>query len=107
MKAARLVCVVLVCVVIACLAVAACDGSDRPGAPARVARIERASQLPAGACITQDQCPDPTVCVALTPRQIVCVDDPRLKKPPRGPAGQPAPPLGLLTGEALRRQVAP
>lgn len=97
----------LVCVVLASLAVAACEDSGRPGAAEAVARVDRASRLPAGACITQDQCPDPTVCVALTPSEIVCVDDPQLKKPPRGPAGQPAPPLGLLTGEALRRQVRP
>lgn len=69
----------------------------------------RSSGLPEGACATQDDCAADEVCVAVSPGQAECVaasDVPDLQPPPRGPLGQPAPPIGLLDGQALRDHAA-
>jgi hypothetical protein len=65
----------------------------------------RSSLLAKGACATQDDCAADEVCVAVSPREAECVaasDVPDLQPAPRGPLGQPAPPIGLLDGQAMR-----
>jgi hypothetical protein len=69
----------------------------------------RSSGLSEGACATQDDCAADEVCVAVSPRQAECVlasDVPELRPAPRGPLGQPAPPIGLLDGQAMRDHAA-
>src|SRR5689334_9133049 len=62
----------------------------------------RSSGLLEGACATQDDCAADELCVATTPGSAECVAAsavPELEAPPRGPHGQPAPPIGLLDGQ--------
>lgn len=69
----------------------------------------RSSALAEGACATQDDCAAGELCVAMTPSVAECVaasDAPELQAPARGPQGQPAPPIGLLDGQAMRDHAA-
>lgn len=69
----------------------------------------RSSGLSEGACATQDDCAAEEVCVAVSPGQAECVaanDVPDLRPAPRGPLGQPPPPVGLLDGQAMRDHAA-
>jgi hypothetical protein len=73
------------------------EASPPPLVPGEVAPLERG-------CLKQDDCPEGLVCVARTLRELVCVEyEPA---PPRtGPKGRPVPPVGLLDGSAMRRQM--
>jgi len=65
----------------------------------------RSSTLSEGACATQDDCAADELCVASSPGEAECIaasDEPELQAPPRGPLGQPAPPIGLLDGQVMR-----
>jgi len=65
----------------------------------------RSSALSAGACATQEDCAADELCVASSPGEAECIaktDAPDLRAPPRGPLGQPAPPIGLLDGQVMR-----
>jgi hypothetical protein len=65
----------------------------------------RSSALRDGACATQDDCGADELCVASAPGAAECIaqsDAPELQASPRGPLGQPAPPIGLLDGQAMR-----
>lgn len=68
----------------------------------------RSSGLAEGACATQDDCAADEVCVAVSPREAECVssDAADVQPAPRGPLGQPAPPIGLLDGQAMRDHAA-
>jgi hypothetical protein len=69
----------------------------------------RSSGLAEGACATQDDCAADEVCVAVSPREAECVlasEVPDMQPAPRGPLGQPAPPIGLLDGQAMRDHAA-
>lgn len=69
----------------------------------------RSSALEEGACATQDDCAADEICVAVMPGRAECqtaTDLPDLHAPPRGPLGQPAPPIGLLDGQAMRDHAA-
>lgn len=77
--------------------------------PAMRAAPSRSSALADGACATQDDCAADELCVAMSPSVAECVaasDAPELEAPPRGPQGQPAPPIGLLDGQAMRDHAA-
>jgi hypothetical protein len=65
----------------------------------------RSSALSDGACATQDDCAADELCVTSSPGEAECIaknDAPELHAAPRGPLGQPAPPIGLLDGQAMR-----
>jgi len=65
----------------------------------------RSSALRDGACATQADCPQQHLCVATSPARAECFaasEVPELRAPRPGPAGQPAPPIGLLDGQAMR-----
>lgn len=66
----------------------------------------RASALERGLCATQDDCAAGELCVATSPGEAECIaasEVPELRAPRRGPLGQPAPPIGLLDGQAMRQ----
>ncbi len=76
-----------------------------PTAPLARAVDDREKQAPMiRECLKQDDCPDGLTCVAVTLRELRCqVYEPA--PPKTGTAGRPVPPVGLLDGSAMRRQM--
>ena len=73
--------------------------------PQMRAAPSRAGVRQDGACATQADCRSGEVCVATSPADAECVaqsERPELRAPRPGPLGQPAPPIGLLDGQAIR-----
>ena len=65
----------------------------------------RSSGRAEGTCATQADCASSEVCVATSPGEAECIERaevPELRAPRPGPLGQPAPPIGLLDGQAMR-----
>lgn len=75
------------------------------GSPEMRAAPSRAGAREDGTCATQADCESGELCVATSPGEADCVaqsEVPDMRAPRPGPLGQPAPPVGLLDGQAMR-----
>jgi hypothetical protein len=76
--------------------------------PEMRAAPSRAGARDDGTCATQADCRTGELCVATSPGEADCIaasEVPELRAPRPGPLGQPAPPVGLLDGQAMRDHV--